>query len=581
MTNEELGKLIGELDKSTEKTSEHSIFLKINKVKEEAPSFEAIAESIAFNFCEDYSTKKNGWGTYYGPMIVWLRDDGKTYESPSITLVDNEIVEYWKSRSRITKNPIMKARYSGLIWDLSEIAISKKPDYKIAIDYVNALLDIVDNYLCEYPAETITKITRAYEVASGLNSSELIRSCIESAIKLESIIAEDDKPGLWGFCFELFVLSKSKNLCEDQKRQLVEDLESRLVRVSKDHSPWVCESAGIPLATYYRSKEMNDEVTRVVNVVGCCFEEACEDIAPMRASLLLQHMHDVYIKFNLKGNAERVSKKISEVGPKAVKSMQKFSHSTEISLEKIDAYLDSMTSGGLEKTLNRIVVQFLPKKDLVEQQVLELAKYYPFTYLITKILQDHKGRPVATIGGIEGDLEGNTIHQLSENMNISSFLLRKSFNKASELYEMSAEDITDFVYKSPIFEESKKGLILVGVRAYLNQDYISAIHVLVPQAEAAIRMLVELMDVATSKRNKHGGMQLRSFDDLLRDDCITNNLGTDLSFYFRILLTDQRGWNMRNDVCHGISPLDDFNYSRADRIMHIILCLAKVRKSNI
>jgi hypothetical protein len=30
--------------------------------------------------------------------------------------------------------------------------------------------------------------------------------------------------------------------------------------------------------------------------------------------------------------------------------------------------------------------------------------------------------------------------------------------------------------------------------------------------------------------------------------------GDNLSFYFRILLTDQRGWNMRNNVCHGISP---------------------------
>jgi len=578
--NDELAKLMDELDQSNEKTSEHLISSKINKITEEDQSSEAIAERTAFGFCEDYHDKQNGWGTYYGPMMVWVGDDGKAYESPSISLVTKDIIEHWRTRSKNTSNPVMKARYTGLIWDLSETAIGVKPDYKIAIDYVNALLDITDNNLCEHSTEIITKITRAYKVASGLNNSDLIEKCIESAIKLEDRISEDDKASLWGFCFDLFVLSKSSNLSEVQEKKLVEDLESRLIRVCKDHSPWICESAGIPLATYYRSKGMNDDVTRVIDVVGRCFEESCEGIAPMQASSWLQHVHDVYISFNMKENAERVSKKISEIGPDVVESMQEFSHSMEIPKEKLDAYLDSMTSGGIEMTFNRIAVEFLPKKDQVEQQVLELAKYHPLTYLFTKTLQDHKGRPIATIGGIEDDLEGNTIHQLSQNMNIDSFFLRHSFNKASEVYEMSAEEVTDFVCKSPIFEESKKDLILLGVQSYLKEDYISAIHVLVPQVEAGIRMLVELMGGSTLRKNRQGGLQLRTFDDLLRDVSVVNCFGTDSSFYFRILLTDQRGWNMRNDVCHGISPAAAFNYSTADRIMHVILCLAQVRESN-
>jgi hypothetical protein len=580
MVNEKLVKLMDELDQSCEKTSEHSISSKINKVTEEDQSTEAIAERIAFVFCEDYLDKQNGWGTYYGPMMVWVGDDGKAYESPSISFVNNDVIDYWKNRSQSTNNPIMKARYSGLVWDLSETAVGEKPDYKVAIDYVNALLDITDNDLCEHPTETITKITRAFKVASSLNNSELMERCIESAIKLEDRIAEDDKAGLWGFCFDLFVLEKSRHLSEAQEKKLIEDLESRLTRVSQDYSPWVCESAGIPLATYYRSKGMADEVTRVIYIVGRCFEESCEGLAPMQVSSWLQHVHDIYISYNMRESAERVSKKISEVGPEVVKNMQEFSHSVEIPKEKLVAFLDSMTSGGLEKTLNRIAIQFLPKKDHVEQQVLELARNHPLTYLFTKTLQDHKGRPVATIGGIKDDLEGNIIHQLSQNMNIDSFFLRHSFNKTSEVYTMGAQEVTDFVYKSPIFEASKKDLVYAGIQAYLNEDYISAIHILVPQAEAAIRTLVELMGGATLRKNRQSGLQLRTFDDLLRDETVETCFGTDSSFYFRILLTDQRGWNIRNDVCHGISPVGAFNYSVADKIMHVILCLAQVRESN-
>lgn len=574
--NIELAQLMSELEQSSEKTNESSISTKINKVAHEDQSLEAVAERIAFGFYEDYQHKQSGWGTYFGPMMVWVGDDGKAYESPSISSVTEEIMEYWISRSKSTPNPMLKARYCGLVWDLSKATVDKNPDYTIAVEYVNALLEITDKDLCKHPSEAIGKITRAYKVASGINNISLINKCIESAINLEDRIAEDNKAGLWGFCFDLFVLNKSKYLAEVQQQKLVDDLESRLLRISKNQSPWGCESAGIRLASYYRSKGKTEEVNRVIGIVGKNFEDACNSLAPIQVSSWLQHVHAIYISFNMKGDAERITKKITEVGPRVVDSMQTFSHSVEIPKEQLDSYLDSMTKGGLENTLIRIGAQFIPKKDQVEQQVLELAKNYPLTNLFTNTLQDHKGRPLATIGSVENDLEGRIIHQLSSNLNINAFFLRHSFKKALDVYNIKVQDLTDFVLKSPIFEETKKDIIHAGLQAYLNQDYISAIHILVPQTEAAIRSLVELAGGATLRRNRQGGLQLRTFDDLLRDEKVEECFGIDLSFYFRILLTEQRGWNIRNDICHGISPSGAFNYSIADRVVHVILCLAQV-----
>ena len=127
--NDELVRLMEELDHSKEKASEHSISSKINRATENDQSTKAIAERIAFGFAEEYTDKPNGWGTYFGPMMVWVGDDGKAYESPSIALVTKEIVEHWKVRSQETNNPLMKARYAGLVWDLSEAAVEEKPDY--------------------------------------------------------------------------------------------------------------------------------------------------------------------------------------------------------------------------------------------------------------------------------------------------------------------------------------------------------------------------------------------------------------------------------------------------------------------
>ena len=574
--NIELAQLMSELEQSNEKTNESFISAEINKATHEDQSLEAVAERIAFGFREDYKHKQSGWGTYFGPMMVWVGDDGKANESPSISSITEEIMEYWISRSETTPNPMLKARYCGLIWDLSKATVDKNPDYTIAVKYVNALLEITDKDLCKHPSEAIGKIIRAYKVASGINNISLINRCIESAINLEDRIAEDNKAGLWGFCFDLFVLNKSKYLAEVQQQKLVDDLESRLLRISKDQSPWGCESAGIRLASYYRSKGKKEEVNRVIGIVGKNFEDACNSLAPMQASSWLQHVHDIYISFNMKDDAERATKKITEVGPRVVDSMQTFSHSVEIPKEQLDSYLDSMTEGGLENTLIRIGAQFIPKKDQVEEQVLESAKNYPLTNLFSKTLQDHKGRPIATIGSVEDDLEGRIIHQLSSNLNTNAFFLSHALKKALDVYNIKVQDLTDFVFESPIFEDTKKDIINAGLQAYLNQDYISAIHILVPQTEAAIRSLVELAGGATLRRNRQGGLQLRTFDDLLRDEKVEECFGMDLTFYFRILLTEQRGWNIRNNICHGISPSNTFSHSVADRIMHVILCLAQV-----
>ncbi|MDX2375140.1 hypothetical protein NJD71_13585 [Psychrobacter sp. PP-21] len=85
--NIELAQLMSELEQSNEKTNESSISAEINKATHEDQSLEAVAERIAFGFCEDYQHKQSGWGTYFGPMMVWVGDDGKAYESPSISSI--------------------------------------------------------------------------------------------------------------------------------------------------------------------------------------------------------------------------------------------------------------------------------------------------------------------------------------------------------------------------------------------------------------------------------------------------------------------------------------------------------------
>ena len=76
------------------------------------------------------------------------------------------------------------------------------------------------------------------------------------------------------------------------------------------------------------------------------------------------------------------------------------------------------------------------------------------------------------------------------------------------------------------------------------------------------------------------GYELKTFDELLRDDAIVQVDDGNLSLYLRVLFTNQRGWNLRNNICHGIAPLSTFNQAAADRVFHALICVASIRLEN-
>src|SRR4051812_8730146 len=90
-------------------------------------TMEELAELMAFGFLEDYQDKQTGWGTYFGPMRVSSNNDGTATESPSIRLVTTDMLEYWLKRANEAQNPILVARYSGLIWDFTNYVTKNKP----------------------------------------------------------------------------------------------------------------------------------------------------------------------------------------------------------------------------------------------------------------------------------------------------------------------------------------------------------------------------------------------------------------------------------------------------------------------
>lgn len=542
-------------------------------------------EWLAFTLMQDYRGDEGfTWGTYYGPVGVFHDAKGVRFEQPAIDEITPEVIAYWQARAPAARHPLLQMRYADLVWEFRRrTQLPTGPDApRTAID---ATIAAAGRKLFEYPTVGFTCLRRALALGLSLRDETRIVAVRDALIAYEDAASEDPHPGTWGVAFDELVETKSKQIPMPQEliTKLVTDLEARLGRLAHVTGPGVLpdgfsvEHAALRLARHYRTTGDYSGMRRVVLIYGKAFKTAAEKASAMLAMAWLERVLDTYRTFGLREEAEAIEVRLRELGPAALKELKPVSTSTEVSAADVEKSLDSMTTGTLDEVLARITIYFIPDKAQLTQEVRELAKASPLISMISQKLMDHEGRVLATIGSVDDDLDGRVVHQTAQRMHLAIPWLRAVIERTRKRHTLTAADLRAHLLKSPVFGEGKAPILERGLDAYLAGDAIVAAPLLIPQIEDALRNLVRLSGGSTYKPHRLGGLMLKVFDDLLREEAVVQTLGDNVVHYFRVLFTDQRGWNIRNDVCHGITPLPAFSPQMTDRIFHTLLVLGTLR----
>jgi len=581
-----LKEVLGKFDQEIMPTSEYDISKAIYSVRDPndvtEPPMQWVAEAIAFDFCEGYQDQTKD-GTYFEPMFVSNNRDGTVTEWPNVKEVTEPIIKYWTDRAKTTKHPVLRARYANLVWDFSKVVTNASPHHSIAQLVIDSIIEIAQKGCHRYKTSVIKKLERALCLAVMLNDSSRIDKVRDAIINYEDSVAQDSKLGLWGFAYDLLFENDKVKLTADQNQKIIDDLEGHLLRASEptnkeEIDPWAVEAAALRLAKYYRKVGREEDTKRVILAIGNAFIKASSKASALQASAWLQRVYATFKEFGLSDEAEKISIQLREVGKKTKSELKSFSHTMEVPKEMMEKYIAALTEGELDDVLMRITAYYIPKKSEAEKQLKDLASKAPVAFLIPMELQDNRGRPLAKVGSLEEDLEGHTVKQMSRNMTIESVFLRQVLESLVKKYLTFENLYVDYLFRSPVFEEDRKAIIRCGVKEYLNGNHITAVHLLIPQIENALRVLLEIAGGSVLKPARGGGFNLKVLEDLLHDPLLVQVFGEDMVFYFRALLVDPRGWNLRNCVCHGLRDASEFGSSMSDRIIHVLLCLALVRK---
>ena len=414
--NISLEEFLKEIDDNAIEQSESYIYEKLRTKKKSEDKNEELRTSyeyIAFSFAEDYLDKPNGWGNYYGPMMVFKDENEKWMESPSIKLVDDKTIKYWSGRAISAKHPLMILRYADLVWEFSKKITNKTANINMAHLAIDNTIYIVESKLFKYEINAIIKLKRALSIGISINDNIRVPKLIQCIIKFEEEIAIDNKPNLWGFSFDSLVDKKNNLVDAKQEEKIINDLEAKILRLSQDNDnldPLATEAAAMRLLRYYRSRNDKTNSERILKVYGLAYVWAAKKNKGMIAASWLQKVYELYMSNGLKEEAKVISQLLVEANKTINDEMKEIS--TEIKIDKKDfqEFIDWIISDNLKDALVKIAAQFLPDDKYLKMEILEMAKEAPLQALLSTSLMDRDGRTVARIGSVEEDIEGRVSH---------------------------------------------------------------------------------------------------------------------------------------------------------------------------
>ena len=489
--------------------------------------------------------------------------------------VDEAIFQHWASRVDQFKHPGLQARYADLCWELARTVGNAKPDFRHAIAAVDAYLEGVSRGFFTEFHEQIASVSRALDIARQVRDSDRSEAAIVILLQLHDKAVAGE--GWWWKTYDRLIADKA--LTDDRRAHLAQSLERLAAEYSdttnpERFDPFQLESVSERLRAHYNRVGSRPDVVRVQETVGRAFEHTASLGDNLRASSMLQSAENAYLDAGKQEDAKRA--RIARI--KAIEAsrqeMQSFETTQTITKEEMEAFVSTVVTDVPLHTVARIANQFVPEVAQIESYIKKggedgegsIMNFIP----IAIMAKDHQA---AMLGAVEDDLDGRVIHHAQQNVQWTSPYLHRALQSAIEKHELDPYAIIGFAERSGLFEDSS--FLFEGVGAWFAQDHMKAIHVLVPQAERALRTITGNLGEPVTR--KHPTMPEREIaigmGEILGNKVVKDALGDDLTLYFKLIYSDPRGLNLRNSIAHGTLERGMINAVISDLLIHSLFVL--------
>lgn len=510
----------------------------------------------------------------FGPLAI--REDGSQLPDPAV--FTHDALDYYAQRADETLNPIHRARYCDFLWE-------KRRDHKFARGATDAYLECLPIYLANgWYVQAADAISRAMELALSLNDGKRITEVRGHLLRaMTRLSAIGDHPAL-RYCLDfidaLLAMKKEPTDLDFQKaldvcRKGVSFYASQnggfMYHLARDFE----ERQALLWHTLGNEKERDNARVRI----GVLLEEEAElkgVSSNMLAAVFLQEAAQHYASIGRSDKVEELKVKIKQRWKAAADGgeFKRIETAVKLPTKQIDEYAQGIIRQGINKALLVVSLDLnlVPDIERCRKVATEQKQEFPLLGLIPRSTL-RGARQVASASTQEEIDEANALAQYSVDLGLSQIYLGKVFEMMRQDGGFTMDSLVSYMSSSPFFDEDKLEVIRVGIERYFAADYVSAVHILVPQLEDVLRRIIGKLGVSTTSLAPDGLTREKPLNQVLNTPELKTLLGGRVWFYFKYVLDHQLGENLRNDVAHGLITKDRCTRQLTETVLHLFLRL--------
>jgi len=243
---------------------------------------------------------------------------------------------------------------------------------------------------------------------------------------------------------------------------------------------------------------------------------------------------------------------------------------TSISNKKLKEIKKECLDSTLEKSILRLKNYQFDLLEIMKENNQKKKLGLADLFFGDSVIIDSKGRT----SGIAATKEQKKIHKVSESIQIYFSFFKLQIDEIFK--EFNVVDSSSFNYlieKSIYLDFSDKIIVKKGIDFYISEDYISFMHLIIPRIENILRNFLESLGGSVIGRIRNDGFNYKILSDILKEDLIEETFTKDLILYLKIVLSENLGLNLRNELSHGIIDVRKCNEENSSIAFHTLLFL--------
>lgn len=274
--------------------------------------------------------------------------------------------------------------------------------------------------------------------------------------------------------------------------------------------------------------------------------------------------HAIHALRTLAGTHTRVEelhRRVLAAGKEAPAEFKEHSRSLNIA-DSVQKARDHIAGKRLPDAVLAMALMWRPESvTRLRDAVISTAKQAVFFSAIPRVMVNTQGKVVAKRGSLLADDENERAEALRQTMFergaqqrevVAVTTLKPASAQVVDEHYLGPRDLMSLTMASPFVPPGREEVFAVGLAAGFNGDYAGALHILMPQFENSVRMILGQNGAITSKFDDDGVQDERSLNELLYCEQAKVVFGEDLLFDMQGLLIERWGGNLRNQMAHGL-----------------------------